>query len=494
AEAIKAAHQAERAQAEETRLKAAEAGEHALRAAEERSREEARRREEFARREIERKEREEAEARRTAAVRKATQQPKPATPPPPPPPAANTSSSRTPILVAVLLAAAAAVGGYLYLRQSAEVEAAKAEAARIAAETRAKDESDRRAKAEALAREEAEKRSRLEAEAKRQAEQAEKARAEEEARKALALKKEEEEKKKAELAARKEAEAKARAEAEAKKQAELAKAEAEKKARAEEAAKAEAAKKAEEAKLAARRPGRVFQDCPDCPRMVVVPAGEFLMGSPDSEAGRFESEGPQRTVRIRRAFALGRSEVTQGEWRAVMGSNPSSFSGCGDDCPVERVSWNDAREFARRLSEKTGKRYRLPTEAEWEYACRAGGSDLYCGGGGVDALAWYGSNSSARTQRVAQKRPNAFGLYDMSGNVWEWTEDCWNANYNGAPIDGSAWLTGDCSNRVIPRRVLGPLPAHRSLGAPRAGPRPATAAATSVSVSPGRWSSYLLNL
>lgn len=500
AEAIKAAHQAERAQAEETRLKAAEAGEHALRAAEERSREEARRREDFARREIERKEREEAEARRTAAVRKATQQPKPATPPPPPPPAANTSSSRTPILVAVLLAAAAAVGGYLYLRQSAEVEAAKAEAARIAAETRAKDESDRRAKAEALAREEAEKRSRLEAEAKRQAEQAEKARAEEEARKALALKKEEEEKKKAELAARKEAEAKARAEAEAKKQAELAKAEAEKKARAEEAAKAEAAKKAEEAKLAARRPGRVFQDCPDCPRMVVIPAGEFTMGSPASEAGRDADEGPQHRVTIAKPFALGRNEVTvtefrrfveeagyrtdaernkewQGcrawdvsdgkwEWRAGRDWRNPGFSQSGSG-PAVCLSWNDARAYTEWLAKKTGQRYRLPSEAEWEYAARAGSTasrpwgddpDLACQFANVADQTTHEGNSWSQKHNcndghwfpapVGTFKPNRFGLFDMLGNVWEWTEDCWNAGYGGAPADGSARLTGNCSQRV----------------------------------------------
>jgi formylglycine-generating enzyme required for sulfatase activity len=131
-----------------------------------------------------------------------------------------------------------------------------------------------------------------------------------------------------------------------------------------------------------------------------------------------------------------------------MGSNPSHFSNCGDDCPVERVSWNDAKEFVRRLSEKTGKRYRLPSEAEWEYACRAGGPDRYCGSGDAGSVAWFGQNSGGRTHRVAQKRPNAFGLYDMSGNVWEWTEDCWNSSYEGAPSNGSAWLSGNCSLRV----------------------------------------------
>jgi formylglycine-generating enzyme required for sulfatase activity len=213
------------------------------------------------------------------------------------------------------------------------------------------------------------------------------------------------------------------------------------------ASRAEAARVAAETR--ARKPGAVFQDCPDCPRMVVIPAGEFTMGSPESEPDRDSDESPRHPVRIPRAFAMARTEVTQAEWRALMGSSPSDFSSCGDDCPVEQVSWNDAREFARRLSEKTGKHYRLPSEAEWEYACRAGGTDRFCGGDDAGSVAWYDQNSGGKTQRVAQKRPNAFGLYDMSGNVREWTEDCWNSSYAGAPSNGSAWLVGDCSLRVF---------------------------------------------
>ena len=131
-----------------------------------------------------------------------------------------------------------------------------------------------------------------------------------------------------------------------------------------------------------------------------------------------------------------------------MGSNPSLFSSCGDDCPVERVSWNEAQQFAQRLSQKTGKQYRLPSEAEWEYAARAGTSTKWSFGDNESQLgdyAWFDANSQGKTQRVAQKRPNAFGLFDMHGNVWEWLQDCWHGDYTGAPTDGSAWTTG-CSS------------------------------------------------
>ena len=204
------------------------------------------------------------------------------------------------------------------------------------------------------------------------------------------------------------------------------------------------------APFAARNAGSVINDCAACPTMISVPAGEFMMGSSPSEAGRFSDEGPQHRVAVR-SFSMGRTEVTQAQWRAVMGSNPGHFTSCGDDCPVEGVSWDEAQQFVVRLSSQTGRGYRLPSESEWEYACRAGSQQQYCGGGGdnVEDVAWLESNSGATTHAVALKRPNAWGLYDMSGNVGEWTQDCWNANYNGAPTNGLAWAQGDCSQRVV---------------------------------------------
>ena len=205
---------------------------------------------------------------------------------------------------------------------------------------------------------------------------------------------------------------------------------------------AEAAQKLAAASLAELpQPGQTIKDCADCPEMVVIPAGSFEMGSKESSETL-----PVHRVNVQ-SFLIGKAEVTQGQWKAVMGSNPSYFSSCGDDCPVERVAWNQAQEFVQRLSQKTGKQYRLPSEAEWEYAARAGSSTKWSSGDAEYQLvdyAWYSGNSQGKTQRVAQKRPNAFGVYDMHGNVWEWTQDCWHDNYTGAPTDGSAWTTG-CS-------------------------------------------------
>ena len=152
------------------------------------------------------------------------------------------------------------------------------------------------------------------------------------------------------------------------------------------------------------------------------------MGSTSGEAR--SNERPPIRVRIIRGFWLGKYEVTQSEWRAVMGTNPAQFSGCGPDCPVERVSWNDAQEFIGKLNARAGAaRYRLPTEAEWEYAARAGTSgDRY---GDLDAIAWYAGNSGRKTHPVGRKLANTWGLYDMLGNVWEWVEDHY-GDYPGA--------------------------------------------------------------
>lgn len=197
-------------------------------------------------------------------------------------------------------------------------------------------------------------------------------------------------------------------------------------------------------------PGQTIRDCANCPELVVIPEGSFRMSSDYGD--RFEMLS--RNVNIK-GFALGKTEVTQGQWKAVMGGNPSHFTDCGDNCPVEQVSWDDVQQYIQQLNAKTGKSYRLPSEVEWEYACRAGGRHRYCGGNDLNAVGWYGAfvgsagNSSATTNRVAGKQANAWGLYDMSGNVWEWTQDCRNQNYEGAPSDGSAWTTGNCRRRVL---------------------------------------------
>ena len=205
-----------------------------------------------------------------------------------------------------------------------------------------------------------------------------------------------------------------------------------------------------------------FRDCPDCPEMVAIPSGSFEMGSPVDEIGRYRDESPQHRVRIGTPFALGKTEVTQGQWRALMGNNPSYFSGCGDECPVEQVTWNDAQEYLLKLSKKTGKHYRLPTEAEWEYAARAGTTTPFNTGNCIrTSEANYDGNYDysychtmtrnyrQRTLPVGSLAANGFALHDMHGNVWEWAEDCWHDDYQGAPVDGSAWSSGSCEKRVL---------------------------------------------
>jgi formylglycine-generating enzyme required for sulfatase activity len=203
----------------------------------------------------------------------------------------------------------------------------------------------------------------------------------------------------------------------------------------------------------AQGPGSVFKDCADCPEMVVIPAGTFLMGRKADPFSNQQqppaNEQPQHSVTLK-SFALGKYEVTQEQWFALMGDNPSYNK--GRTLPVENVSWNDIQAFIEKLNAKTGKRYRLPTEAEWEYAARAGGTGLYSFGddtGQLGRYGWYVANASDKTHAVGEKLPNKFGLHDMNGNVWEWVQDCSTENYAGAPADGAAGSEkGDC-DRVV---------------------------------------------
>jgi len=183
---------------------------------------------------------------------------------------------------------------------------------------------------------------------------------------------------------------------------------------------------------------------------VLIPAGEFKMGSPSKEKDRFDYECPSHKVTIKCSFYLGKSSVTQKQWKEIMGKNPSHFK--GEDRPVEMVSWKEARKFIKKLNEKEDTdKYRLPSEAEWEYACRAGTQTRYYFGDDESKLneyAWYSENSVNETHPVGQKKPNSWGFYDMHGNVWEWVQDNWHENFNGAPSDGSAWEDENEVNRV----------------------------------------------
>ena len=181
-----------------------------------------------------------------------------------------------------------------------------------------------------------------------------------------------------------------------------------------------------------------------------IPSGSFSMGSPFSEQGRQEDEGPLHTVKIQ-GFEMMTTEVTQGMWKGVMGDNPAHDYGVGSSHPVYYVSWNDCLAFIEQLNllDPTYE-YRLPSEAEWEYACRAVSKTAFYWGNTMDgSYCWYSDNSNGATHRVGQTLPNAWGLYDMSGNVWEWCEDWYHQSYSGAPTDGTAWIAPDGSLRVI---------------------------------------------
>ena len=237
-------------------------------------------------------------------------------------------------------------------------------------------------------------------------------------------------------------------------------------------------------------PGRRFRDCPKCPEMVVVPPGSFTMGSPASEEGRFDDEGPQHRVTIAEPFAVGVHEVTRGEYaRFLQETNHTVGNSCRiwdngkedwversgrnwrnpgfaqtDRHPVVCASWDDARAYARWLSRETGERYRLLSESEWEYVARAATrtarywgehESLQCRhANGADAGTMFDwrvscSDGHARTSPVGTYPANGFGLHDVLGNAWEWVQDCWNEDYAGAPGNGRAWERGDCSRRVV---------------------------------------------
>ena len=205
-------------------------------------------------------------------------------------------------------------------------------------------------------------------------------------------------------------------------------------------------------------PGETFQDCAECPKMVVVPSGRFTMGASSSEGGN-DSERPMRRVRIDYRFAVGVYEVTFAEWYACIDAG-----GCGnyipDDMgwgrgnrPVVNVSWDDAQSYIRWLSSRTGKTYRLLSESEWEYVARAGTETAYSWGDsiGVNRANCDGCGSQwddEKTAPVGSFAANAWGVHDMHGNVYEWVQDCWNKNYEGAPTDGSAWESGNCSGHA----------------------------------------------
>ena len=173
--------------------------------------------------------------------------------------------------------------------------------------------------------------------------------------------------------------------------------------------------------------GKAFKDPATGIEMVYVKGGCYQMG--DTFGVGEDNENPVHEVCVD-DFYIGKYEVTQGQWKAIMGKNPSYFKDCGDNCPVEGASWNDIQDFINKLNQKTGKNYKLPTEAEWEYAARSGGkSEKYSGGNNIDSVAWYDKNSGNKIHPVGTKQPNGLGIYDMTGNVWEWVNDWHHSDY-----------------------------------------------------------------
>jgi formylglycine-generating enzyme required for sulfatase activity len=208
---------------------------------------------------------------------------------------------------------------------------------------------------------------------------------------------------------------------------------------------------------AALAPGAIFRECGDCPEMVVIPDGTFRMGSP----GAAGNEAPQHAVTIPQRFALGRYPVTRGEFARFersSGYRTANWRDAGfgqsDRDPVVEVNWLDAQAYVHWLSETTHQAYRLPSEAEWEYAARAGrATEFWWGDDEAAAPAFANAegltDGFANTAPVGSFQANGFGLFDMAGNVWQWTADCYNGDYRGAPANGAAWLTGDCTSRVV---------------------------------------------
>jgi formylglycine-generating enzyme required for sulfatase activity len=207
----------------------------------------------------------------------------------------------------------------------------------------------------------------------------------------------------------------------------------------------------------ALKSGNVFRECAkDCPEMVVIPEGSFMMGSATNEKGRYSNEGPQHKVTIAKPFAVSKFDFA--DWDAcwsVGGCPQISDSGYGRGSkPVINVNWDDARQYVAWLSKMTGQPYRLLTEAEWEYAARAGTTTAYfwgdeIGKGNANCNGCGSKWDARQTSPVGSFKPNEFGLYDMAGNVVQWVQDCYNDDYKGAPIDGSAWTSGDCSLRCV---------------------------------------------
>ena len=217
--------------------------------------------------------------------------------------------------------------------------------------------------------------------------------------------------------------------------------------------------------FSAAGPSTSFRDCDVCPEMVAIPAGSFTMGSPETEVGRWPREGPQHRVTIAYGFAVGKFEVTFDEWDACVrqggcSQKPDDWGWGRGRHPVVGISWDDAKQYVGWLSRKTGRTYRLLTEAEWEYVARAGTTSAFSWGDHITpqqanykTTASY-AGSPTRKQEVAtvevgRYAPNAFGLYDVHGNAVEWVEDCLNETYAGGPADGSAWTSGNCRVRML---------------------------------------------